>query len=52
MGGEKAILRTRRAEIRMVCATWSGERSGRAARTHATAAETIGAEKLVPSRRM
>ena len=41
-----------RAESRTTCAAWSGERSGRAARIQATAAETIGAEKLVPSRRM
>ncbi len=36
------------AEARSAEATWSTFRFGRAARSHAAAAATIGAEKLVP----
>ena len=39
---------TSRALRRTAWTTRSGVSSGRAARTHAIAAETIGAEKLVP----
>src|SRR3954452_11888697 len=41
-------LPTSRAPRRTTCAAWYGVSSGRAARTQATAAETIGAENDVP----
>ena len=47
--GSQPLRPRSRADSRTTWATWSGVRSGRAARTQATAAATIGAEKLVPS---
>ena len=49
VSGSQPGRSTSRAVSRTAWTTWSGLSSGRAARTQAIAAETIGAAKLVPS---
>src|SRR3954452_11582422 len=46
-GSQPGVSRSR-ADRRIACAIWSSVSVGRAARTQAAAAATIGAEKLVP----
>ena len=48
VSGSQPSRPTSRAESRTAWLTWSAVSSGRAARTQATAAATIGAAKLVP----